>query len=74
MWLVRPPYIFLILSAFFLCLGAVSTYTGKTWARYGRVVYSAEEPRQFWEVVAVYYLGSVWFIVYFLYKAHYFSS
>jgi len=72
MWLLRIPYIFLILSAFFLSLAVVSTYIGKTWARFGVVVFRAEEPRQFWEVVAVYYLGSVWFIGYFLYKAHYF--
>jgi hypothetical protein len=64
--LIRP-YIFLILGVFALSVGAVSTYTGETWARYGRVYYRAKQPKEFWEnVVGSYLIGC--FIGYFLYR------
>jgi hypothetical protein len=68
--LLRPPYIFLILGGVSLCVGVVSTFTGVTWAYYGRVIHRAEEPRQFWEDVATCYLIGVYFIGYFLYKVY----
>jgi hypothetical protein len=68
--LLRPPYIFLILGIISLSVGVISTCTGVTWARYGRVIYRAQEPKQFWCDVAVCYLGGVWFIGYFLYKVY----
>jgi hypothetical protein len=66
--LLRPPYIFLILGVISLCVGVVSTYTGVTWARYGRVIYRTKDPRRFWQDVATTYLIGVCFIGYFLYK------
>jgi len=68
--LLEPPYIFLILGVITLCVGVVSTCTGETWARYGRVIYRAEEPRQFWQAVATCYIGGVCFIGYFLYQVY----
>jgi hypothetical protein len=66
--LLTSPYIFLILGVIALSLGAVSTYTGETWARYGRVYYRAKQPKEFWEDVVASYLIGVCFIGYFLYK------
>ena len=65
-----PPNIFLILGGISLCVGAISMCTGVTWARFGRVIYRANEPRQFWEDVAACYLVGVCFIGYFLYKVY----
>ena len=72
--LLRPQYIFLILGVISLCVGMVSTCTGVAWARYGRVIYRAKEPRQFWEDVATCYLIGVCFIGYFLYKVYELSN
>jgi len=75
MWLLRSPYIFLIIGAISLCGGVISTSIGATLApRYGRVIYRAEEPSQFCGAVAMEYLIGVFFIGYFLYKVHYFSN
>jgi hypothetical protein len=65
---VRPPYIFLILGAISFFVGVISTYTGETWARFGHIVYRAKEPSEFWWIVAIYYVGGVCFIGYFLYR------
>jgi hypothetical protein len=67
---LRTPYGFLIFGAFSLILAVGGTWTGKAWARYGRVVYRANEPKKFWQLVAAYYLGGVCFIGYFLYKVY----
>ena len=71
---LRPPYIFLVLGVISLCVGVVSSFTGVTWARYGRVIYRAKEPRQFWEDVAACYVLGVCFIGYFLYRVYGFSN
>jgi hypothetical protein len=68
--LLTPPRIFLIFGGISLGMGGVATCTGVTFARYGRVIYRAEEPRQFWEDVAACYLIGVCFIGYFLYKVY----
>jgi len=68
--LLKPPYIFLIFGGISLCIGVVSTCTGVSWARYGRVLYRAKEPRKFWEDVAACYLIGICFIGYFLYKLY----
>jgi hypothetical protein len=68
--LLRPPYIFLILGVISLSVGVVSACTGVTWARFGRVIYRAKEPNQFWEDVLATYLIGVCFIGYFLYKVY----
>jgi hypothetical protein len=39
-------------------------------ARFGRVVYRAKEPKQFSSLVAMYYLGGLGFVGYFLYKVY----
>jgi hypothetical protein len=67
---LRPPYIFLILGFVSLAAGVISTCTGVSWARYGRVIHRAQEPKEFWWNVAIYYLAGVLFIGYFLYKLH----
>ena len=67
---LRPPYALLVFGAisFFLAVGG--TCTGEAWARFGRVVYRAKEPKKFWRLVAMYYLGGICFIGYFLYKVY----
>jgi len=72
--LLRPPYIFLILGVVSLSVGVVSTYTGETWARFGRVIYRAKEPKEFWWDVAMCYLIGVCFIGYSLYKLYELSN
>jgi hypothetical protein len=67
-WYSRPsPYVLLILGAITFFGAVISTYTGKSWGRFGGFVYRAKEPKQFWQLVAIYYLGSVIFIGMFLY-------
>jgi len=60
---LRPPYVLLIFGVFSLILAVVGTCTGEAWARYGRVVYRAKEPKQVWQLVAIYYIGTVCFIL-----------
>jgi hypothetical protein len=67
---VSPPYGWLIFGAFLFLLGVVGTCTGEAWARYGVVVYRDEKPKQFWWLVASYYLGGLGLIGYFLYKVY----
>jgi hypothetical protein len=67
--LLKPPYIFLIVGVMWFFGAIVSTCTGKTWGRVGYTISPAEEPSKFWGVVAMYYLGGVLFIGYFLYLA-----
>lgn len=66
--LLKPPYIFLILGVISFSAAAVSTCTGKTWARFQGCIDRAKEPNDFWWVVAIYYLGSVFFIGMFFYE------
>ncbi len=63
----REPYFYLGVGVISLCIGVVSTLTGVTWARFGRVVYRSKQPRAFWEdVIACYFIGSC-FVGYFFY-------
>lgn len=66
--ILRTPGIFLMLGLISLGVGMISTFTGVSWARYGRVIHRAREPMQFWLDVGACYLSGVWFIGYFLYK------
>jgi len=66
----RPLYGLLIFGAFSLFLAVVGTCTGEAWARFGRVVCRAKEPKQFWGLIAMQYLGGVFLIGYFLYKIY----
>ena len=63
-----PPYGLLIFGVFSLFLAVRGTCTGEAWARFGVVVYRDERPKQFWLLVASYYLGGLGFTGYFLYK------
>lgn len=67
---LTPPYIYLTLGVVSFLAGAVFMCTGVVWARFGRVVYRAENPREFWENVVVYYIVAVCCIGYFLYKIY----
>ena len=72
--LLNPKFICLIPGVIFLISAVVSTCTGVSWARYGRVIHRAEEPMQFWEDVVSCYLIGICFIGYFLYKVYRLSS
>jgi|HubBroStandDraft_1064217.scaffolds.fasta_scaffold933498_1 hypothetical protein len=67
---LSPPYGLLIFGVFSLFLAVRGTCTGEAWAFLGRVVYRDEKPKQFWRLVAMYYLGGVYFIGHFLYKVY----
>lgn len=64
------PYFYLILGIIFLAVGAVSTCTGVVWARFGRVIYRAKQPKEFWEDVVACDLIGLCFIGYFLYQVY----
>ena len=64
---LSSPYIFLFLGVISFSVGVISTCTGVTWVRFGRVIYRAKEPKQFWEDVATSYIIAVCFFGYFLY-------
>lgn len=64
---LSPQYMCLILGVISFVAGVVSTCTGVSWARYGRVIYRAKEPNEFWFDVAMTYLAGVFFIGCFLY-------
>jgi hypothetical protein len=69
-WYCRPiksPYIFLIVGVVSISAATVWTCMGKVWVRFNGWVYRAKEPGWFWWEVALYYLGGVCFIGYFLY-------
>jgi hypothetical protein len=50
---------YLIIGVAFFFGAVVSTCTGKTSARTGRMISRAEEPSTFWWVVAIYYLSAL---------------
>jgi hypothetical protein len=62
-------YGFLIFGIVSLIQAVYATSTGEAWARWGRVIQRAEDPKRFWRLVAAYYLGSVVFIGAFIYRA-----
>jgi hypothetical protein len=64
--LLKPPYIFLILGVLSFSAAVVWTCTGKARTRFSGLVYRAEEPTQFWWLVAMYYFAGVLFIGIFL--------
>jgi len=69
-FLLRPPYIFLIFAFISVAVGVISTCAGASPARGGRIVYRAQDPKQFWECVTTWYLAGVVFIGWFLYKVY----
>jgi len=60
----------LILGGISFSLGVVWTCTGKARTRFYGWVYRAEEPTQFWWVVAIYYLGGILLVGIFLYRVY----
>jgi hypothetical protein len=64
--LFKPPNVFRILGIFFLFIAALSTLTGKTSGRTRRMISRAEEPRNFWWIVVIYFAAGVGFIEYFV--------
>ena len=68
--LQRQPGIYLILAVISFSAAAVWTYIGKAWTRFYGWVNRAEEPTDFWWVVAVYFLGGVLFIGVFMYEGY----
>ena len=66
--IARTPYGLLMFGIFWLVLAVNGTCTAEAWARFGRIVYRAKEPKQFRQLVAAQYLGGVFFIGYYLYK------
>jgi hypothetical protein len=66
--ILKPPYFFLIVGVILISAATVWTCMGKVWVRFNGWVYRANEPRSFWWEVALYYLGGVCFIGYFLSK------
>jgi hypothetical protein len=69
-WESRSPYVWLIAGVISLFLAVVGTCTGRTCGRYRGSVYRAKEPKEFWWLVAIYYLGAVLFIGLFLNAVH----
>lgn len=62
-----PPSCLLVFGVISFCGAVISTCTGKTRVRYTRTIYRAEEPSEFWWVVAIYYLSALFFVGLYLY-------
>ena len=67
---LRPPYGSLIFGVISFVLAVAGTVNGETWANFGTAVSRVEKPKEFWCLVAMYYLGGVCLIGYFLYKVY----
>jgi hypothetical protein len=67
-FLLTPPYVFLILGLGCLSAAVAFTCTGRVWVRLNGWIYRAKEPRWFWWEVAIYYVGGLSFVGYFLFK------
>jgi hypothetical protein len=71
---VLRPYGSLFIGIFFIALGVASMCSGEALGRFGSVVYRAEKPNQFWQLVAMEYIGGAFCIGYFLYKVYWLSN
>lgn len=69
-WRGNPPFGWFVSGVVFLALAVGGTLTGVALAGGGRV-YRAEESKQFWWLIALYYLGGVGFIGHFLYQLYF---
>lgn len=49
-------------------MAVIGTCTGEAWARFGQVVFRTKEPKQFWRLIALYYVGGICLVGYFFYK------
>jgi hypothetical protein len=54
---------FLLIGIVLLFMAVVSTLTGESLERWGRMVSRAEQPKRFWWDIALCYLGGIFFII-----------
>jgi hypothetical protein len=64
------PYGWLIFGVGMLVLALNGTLTGEIWARFGRIIEQGKEPKEFKQMLVLYYAAGVLFIAYFLYKIY----
>jgi hypothetical protein len=64
------PYAYLGIGIAFLSAGLVWTYTGEVWTNFGRVVYRAEQPKEFWVAVIAFYLIGALFTASFVFQIY----
>lgn len=64
------PYVSLIIGVFLTGLGLASTCSGEALGRFGRTTSCVEEPKKFWRLVAIDYLGGAFGIGYFLFEKY----
>ena len=57
-----------------LAIAVVGTCTGKLLGRFGYVGSRTKDPKQYWSALAIYYLGGIGFIGFYLYKVGAFSN
>ena len=71
-WEAQHQYFMLLFGIFWLALALIGTFTGKTLTRFHGVIRKTE--KGFWGWVIFYYLGGIFFIGDFLYKANWLPS
>jgi MFS family permease len=64
------PYVLLFIGLFLIGLGLASTCSGQAVARFGRSANRIEDPKKFWSLVAVDFIGGALAIGYFLYQRY----
>jgi hypothetical protein len=57
-----------------LAMAVIGKCMGKLPGRFGDVSYRTKDLKQYWLALAKYYLGSIGFIGYYLYKVHPFAN
>jgi len=67
-WGSPRPFLLFVFGTFLCGMGAVGAYRGKMSARF-RWVYLDREPKSFWFLVAVYFLGGLGLIGLYFYSA-----
>jgi uncharacterized membrane protein len=60
-------------GVFLLLLGGFGVYSGIAWAR-GGPVDREKDPKGFWSIIAMDYLGGIGLIVYYFYKVNGFPN
>ena len=64
------PYVYLFIGIVLLGLGLASTWSGEAMGRFGRTASRLKEPKKFWGIVSIDYLGGAFGIAYFLYQKY----
>jgi hypothetical protein len=67
---ISSRHYYLAVGLILILVAVVSTLTGKTYARYVGWASRVKEPTDFWWGVAIYFVGGLCFIGYFLYKVY----